>query len=93
MGCNDDGRIPVIDLAVQNLTGTIPTEIGFLEDLDFVFLFRNELEGTILPTEMGNLGDVDHMYVANEQSVCAFYIAKYMWFVCLLCMKKYLKYA
>mmetsp|Transcript_281 Transcript_281/g.470 ORF Transcript_281/g.470 Transcript_281/m.470 type:complete len:691 (+) Transcript_281:409-2481(+) len=66
LSCNDDGRISVIDLASQNLRGTIPSEIGFLEDLDFVFLFRNELTGTI-PTEMGKLGDVDFMYLNENQ--------------------------
>ena len=45
LSCNDDGRISVLDLAVNNLSGNIPTEIGFLDNLDFVFLFRNSLEG------------------------------------------------
>ena len=45
LSCNDDGRIGVLDLAVHNLVGTLPTEIGFLDNLDFVFLFRNELTG------------------------------------------------
>ncbi|KAL3927524.1 MAG: hypothetical protein SGBAC_013052 [Bacillariaceae sp.] len=64
LSCNDDGRIGVLDLAVQNLDGPIPSEIGYLDNLDFVFLFRNKLRGTI-PSEVGNLGDVDFMYL-NE---------------------------
>ena len=39
--CNDDGRIGVMDLASQNLDGPIPSEIGYLDNLDFVFLFRD----------------------------------------------------
>ncbi|CAJ1929859.1 unnamed protein product [Cylindrotheca closterium] len=62
--CNDDERIAVLDLAVQNLDGHIPSEIGYLDNLDFVFLFRNKLRGTI-PPEVGKLGDVDFMYL-NE---------------------------
>ena len=45
LNCNDDGRIGVLDLAVNNLVGTLPTEIGMLDNLDFVFLSRNELTG------------------------------------------------
>ncbi|KAL3906489.1 MAG: hypothetical protein SGILL_009251, partial [Bacillariaceae sp.] len=66
LSCNDDGRISVMDLAVQNLQGSIPSEIGFLDNLDFVFLFRNALTGSI-PTEMGNLGDVDFMYLNENE--------------------------
>ncbi|CAJ1929855.1 unnamed protein product, partial [Cylindrotheca closterium] len=62
--CNDDGRIGVLDLAAQNLDGPIPSEIGYLDNLDFVFLFRNKLSGPI-PSEVGKLGDVDFMYL-NE---------------------------
>ena len=64
--CNDDGRIGVIDLAIQNLTGTLPTEIGVMDNLDFLFMFRNFLTGT-LPTELGNLGDVDFFYLNENQ--------------------------
>ncbi|KAL3922058.1 MAG: hypothetical protein SGILL_002412 [Bacillariaceae sp.] len=66
LSCNDDGRISVLDLAVQNLQGNIPSEIGFLDNLDFVFLFRNSLTGNI-PSEIGNLGDADFMYLNENQ--------------------------
>ena len=63
--CNDDGRIGVLDLAVQNLQGSLPSEIGVLDNLDFVFMFRNQLTGT-LPPELGDgWGDVDFLYL-NE---------------------------
>lgn len=50
--CNDEGRVSVLDLAIQNLTGTLPTELGRMGSLDFVFLFQNSLTGT-LPSELG----------------------------------------
>ena len=64
LSCNDDGRISVLDLGNQNLHGTIPPELGVLDNLDFVYLFRNSLTGTI-PSELGSLGDVDFMLL-NE---------------------------
>jgi hypothetical protein len=47
LSCNDDGRITSLDLAEQNLHGSIPSEIGVLKDLDFMFLFRNSLTGML----------------------------------------------
>lgn len=56
--CNDEGRPAVLDLAQRGLKGFLPTEVGLLGSLDFLYLFSNELSGP-LPKELGNLDDVD----------------------------------
>eukprot|EP00934_Nitzschia_sp_Nitz4_P001826 Nitzschia sp. Nitz4//scaffold248_size28759//25809//27806//NITZ4_008112-RA/size28759-processed-gene-0.14-mRNA-1//1//CDS//3329544001//1826//frame0 len=66
LGCNDDGELAVIDLAIQNMTGTIPPELGKLEELDLLFMFRNNLRGTI-PTEIGKLAGVEIVYLHENQ--------------------------
>ncbi len=47
-------KVVAIDLGFNNLTGSIPTSIGNLENLESLKLFFNHIEGT-LPSEIGNL--------------------------------------
>jgi Leucine-rich repeat (LRR) protein len=58
--CNG-GHVSGIDLgwdgSSNNLTGTIPTELGNLSNLTRLYLSSNELTGTI-PTELGNLSNL-----------------------------------
>jgi hypothetical protein len=65
LACNDDDRVSVLDLSLQNMTGPIPSELGIMESLDFVFMFSNKLTGT-LPAELGNLGDADFFYLNDN---------------------------
>jgi len=51
---DDAGRVVHIDLANNNLTGTIPKELGNLARLTTLNLSNNNLTG-ILPRELGNL--------------------------------------
>ncbi|MFC1547284.1 immunoglobulin domain-containing protein, partial [Candidatus Neomarinimicrobiota bacterium] len=48
------GRVTHLDLYQNNLTGTIPPEIGDLTNLRYLFLLDNQLGGEI-PSEIGNL--------------------------------------
>lgn len=47
------GRVATLDLRNNNLSGTIPPELGNLTQLDYLALFGNNLTGTI-PEELGN---------------------------------------
>ncbi|KAK6164391.1 hypothetical protein DH2020_001255 [Rehmannia glutinosa] len=56
-GNNLTGLIPqssYLDLAIANLSGSIPGELGKLKKLDTIFLYKNNFEGNI-PPEIGNL--------------------------------------
>ncbi len=51
---NTQGEVTSIDLSDNNLSGTIPTELGDLTSLQTLSLYSNSLSGTI-PTELGDL--------------------------------------
>ena len=55
VGCDHSGRVKVLALDFNNLTGVLPTSLGLslpkLQDLD---LEHNRLEGTV-PSSLGNL--------------------------------------
>ena len=50
-------KVVELDLAYNNLTGTLPSEIGDLEHLEFLSFWENSISG-ILPTEIGNLTEL-----------------------------------
>jgi len=49
-----EGRVTEIDLSENELNGTIPTEIGNLTNLHYLYLYSNQLSDEI-PVEIGNL--------------------------------------
>ncbi|MCP4109089.1 MAG: hypothetical protein GY749_26765, partial [Desulfobacteraceae bacterium] len=61
-----DGRVTKIDLPSNNLSGTIPPEIGNLINLSDLFLTNNQLSGTI-PPEIGNLVNLYNLSLSNNQ--------------------------
>jgi len=48
----------------NEVTGTIPTEIGALDELKELYLGENELTGTI-PSELGLLDEVKKLYLSK----------------------------
>ena len=57
VGTNDDGRVTSLGLAVNNLSGEIPAELGSLSNLRVLYLYSNELSGEI-PAELGSLSNL-----------------------------------
>ena len=60
------GQVGNLDLSGNQLTGTIPTELGNLTALLRLFLNSNSLSGSI-PTELGNLTNLTVLYLYNNQ--------------------------
>ena len=54
---DDDGRVTELHLPRNNLTGTIPVELGNLSNLQWLGLSYNQLSGTI-PPQFGNLSNL-----------------------------------
>jgi len=55
-----------IDRNTQNLVDTIPTELGNLTNLLYLYLDQNQLTGTI-PTELGNLTNLFNLHLDQNQ--------------------------
>jgi hypothetical protein len=63
---NEAARVVDLDLAENNLVGTIPQEIGNLRKLQALNLERNRLSGGI-PTTLGQLGDLEWLTLFGNQ--------------------------
>ena len=61
-----DGRVTHLDLSRNQLSGTIPAEIGSLTRLQDLSLQVNQLSGTI-PAEIGNLTSLSWLELAANQ--------------------------
>ena len=55
-----------LDLSQNQLTGSIPPEIGNLTNLRYLYLDDNELTGSI-PSEIGNLTNLTNLTIYNNQ--------------------------
>ena len=55
-----------LDLYNQELTGSIPPEIGCLTNLTYLHLGSNQLTGEI-PSEIGNLTNLTYLNLGNNQ--------------------------
>ena len=55
---NTDGRVTVLDLSENQLTGPIPAALGDLTNLERLDLSDNELTGPI-PAELGGLSNLE----------------------------------
>jgi hypothetical protein len=53
-------------LYLNDLTGTLPTELGLLTGLEYVDLSFNQFTGT-LPTELGNLSNLSELYLEYNE--------------------------
>ena len=56
------GRVNQISLSENNLTGIIPTEIGNLQQLEYLSLSGNFLTGSI-PSEIGDIQQLSNLYL------------------------------
>ena len=57
------GRVTELNLADNDLTGPIPTELGNLTGLERLDLYANRLTGPI-PIELGRLADLESLYLS-----------------------------
>ena len=62
---DDNGRVIGLDLSANQLSGTIPAELGELTNLQSLNLGRNALSGTI-PAELGNLTNLTWLRLAGN---------------------------
>jgi Leucine-rich repeat (LRR) protein len=63
----DGGHVTELSLWLNRLSGSIPTELGNLSNLELLHLFHNhQLSGSI-PSELGNLIKLDSLYLNNNQ--------------------------
>ena len=77
--CNLEQQVFAISLCDNNLEGTIPPEIGFLENLQQIDLDQNKIGGRI-PTSIGNLGsllsiDLDSNKMTGPLPEALFYLS------------------
>ena len=60
------GHLTEIDLNTNQMTGTIPIELGNLVNLTYLGLYFNQLTGTI-PAELGNLNNLTKLHLHGNQ--------------------------
>ncbi len=60
-----DGSVSHISLNLNNVSGTIPPEIGNLNSLQNINLIANTLTGAI-PPEIGNLNSLTHLFLTGN---------------------------
>ena len=60
------GRVTRLDLADNQLTGSIPDELGSLANLEELWLSQNQLTGAI-PTELGSLAKLKELWLSENQ--------------------------
>ena len=63
---DESGRVTALDLVENQLTGSIPSSLGSLTNLEFLYLQRNQLEGSI-PSSLGSLTSLRYLYLYDNQ--------------------------
>ena len=61
-----NGRVSILELSGNNLTGPIPPELGSLTYLIHLFLYGNKLTGPI-PSELGQLTRLQYLFLEGNQ--------------------------
>lgn len=62
---NGEDKVLFLELAENNLVGTLPEEIGYLNILNYLLLNDNQLAGGI-PASIGNLVNLEQLYLASN---------------------------
>jgi len=62
--CNNSSDVVGLDLSWNGLEGSLPSEIGMLTHLEFLYLFDNELNSH-LPSEIGLLSSLKHLNLSR----------------------------
>ncbi len=62
---NADGRVTSLIVADNNLTGSLPAELGNLSELEELAFYDNSLTGSI-PPELGNLSKLETLNLRNN---------------------------
>ena len=60
-----DGLVTELILAGNQLTEAIPAELGNLTNLNFLYLYDNQLSA--IPSELGNLANLENLSLAANQ--------------------------
>ncbi len=60
------GHVTQVDLSDNQLSGSIPPELGNLASLQYLGLFSNQLSGSI-PPELGNLASLEYLVLYQNQ--------------------------
>lgn len=63
--CDENKQVTYIELVENNLAGSLPKEIGWLENLQSIDLQENRLTGTI-PTTMGNMLALKNIFLNSN---------------------------
>jgi hypothetical protein len=63
--CDDDRHVTYIELVENNLQGSLPREIGWLENLVSLDLQENRLTGKI-PTTLGNIPSLKNVFINSN---------------------------
>ncbi|KAK8645622.1 hypothetical protein V6N13_119446 [Hibiscus sabdariffa] len=63
--CNQDNRVTRVDLGNSNLSGHLVPELGKLEHLRYLEVYKNNIQGTI-PAELGNLKNLISLDLYNN---------------------------
>ena len=63
---DDNGRVTELSLNGNSLVGTLPSDLGNLNNLTQLFLSYNQLSGSI-PTELGNLSNLTGLSLRGNQ--------------------------
>ncbi|KFK32754.1 hypothetical protein AALP_AA6G284500 [Arabis alpina] len=63
--CNNNSRVVTLSLPNSNLVGSIPSDLGFLQNLQTIDLSNNSLNGS-LPVELFAAGELNFLDLSNN---------------------------
>ena len=66
VGCDREGRVKILALDFNNLTGTLPSSVGLLSKLQDLDLEHNHLVGSV-PSELGQLSSLVQLGLGGNQ--------------------------